>query len=198
MNNEQHYKSALEWIAQYDVSDRHGFTDEWNEAASFTECKNKAQEALDSVLATNPLEQTLRNVALHMNRQAAFDVQAQIIDSTKHDQINFILIDEIDAVLPYLVELYGEENVRVKRDGSSYYSSHLIEIKVGNWYALEMNMRGEIFFDFDWIHSSSQHMKLKYATRIGYNWEEDMIREEFRTVFTQYFKSVYHFAPKQV
>lgn len=49
MTNEEKFKKALEEIANYNVDDRHGFVDEWNEAASFNECQQIAQKALEGV-----------------------------------------------------------------------------------------------------------------------------------------------------
>ena len=37
---------ALKTIADYDAVEHHGYVDEWNEAASFNECKRIAREAL--------------------------------------------------------------------------------------------------------------------------------------------------------
>lgn len=39
-------QKALEEIAEYDVSEKHGYRDEWNEAASFNECQDIAKQAL--------------------------------------------------------------------------------------------------------------------------------------------------------
>lgn len=37
---------TLSEIADYDVDREHGFTDEWNEAASFNICQQKARQAI--------------------------------------------------------------------------------------------------------------------------------------------------------
>lgn len=196
MTKELEYKSTLEWIAGYDVRERHGYVDEWSQAASFSECQEKAQETLNNASAVSPLEESLKMIASFVDREIECDLKAQIINKDKRNEIHSILVQEMDTALPYLSEVYGEDNVRINRGDVSTESKFcLIEIKSGTWYALEMSMRGEIFYDYDWLIANTPNVNLGYSTRIGFNWDENMIREEFRRVFSQYFKFIYNLAP---
>lgn len=40
----------LKQIAEYDVADNHGYVDEWNEAGSFNEVQQMAEEALKELI----------------------------------------------------------------------------------------------------------------------------------------------------
>jgi hypothetical protein len=52
----QRLRAALEEIADYDVSEKHGYLDEWNEAASFNECQIIARKALSNTVAQEQIK----------------------------------------------------------------------------------------------------------------------------------------------
>lgn len=135
--------------------------------------------------------QKMNALAIRIDRQHVFGTMAQIIDTAKRAEVFSVILDELRQTVPSLEELYGESNVLLDVNESSKGNPGiLLEIRSASWLRLEVNLKGEIYFDFDLIQPP-----LSRKTRVGFNWEEDMIRAEAQEIFLEFFKWVYQLCP---